>query len=154
MHPLVTATVLGGTLIFIAKASAKKRKTPSRVSNPFADKACTKLRSMDEVRRWIDTVGFRRAKEAYDAAPVSLSDPKDKQMLLVADYVSWGLLQLPLTCTPYSTVPARRNLFKILWCAVASDLAARGKIDEETADIARACGDPTFNPLDYLPTTP
>ena len=150
VHALIPIGIVGGVLAILAKESRSRKKGTGRVSNPFSDAGCTTLRSREDARRWIDTVGFRRYQEAYASDPVTAADPQATQRLKVAGYTAWALAQLPLQCTPYNVIPDRRDLFKQLWCSIASDLAARGRIDEEVEEFLAACTNPSFNPIDHI----
>ena len=153
IHALIPIGIASVALAIVAKESTSRKKgAQPPVSNPFTDAACTTLRSPQEARRWIDTIGFKRYQEAYAADPVTASEPQTTQQLKVTGYVAWALAQLPIQCTPYNVIPDRREIFKELWCAVVSDLAARGRINEEVEDVLILCNSPSFNPIDHIDT--
>lgn len=144
-HALIPIGILGGVLLLATKTSKPKSR---RVSNPFTDMGCMSLRSVEDAQRWVDTVGFRRYQEAYAADPVTRLEPHVEQHLKIAKYVAWALAQLPIQCTPYNVVPDRRQLYKLMWCAAVGDLAGRGRVDEELAQVLVACHSAHFNPVD------
>ena len=146
----ILALVAAGSVLVIASKVYGKRKEygVGRVTNPFSDTACSNLRSEAHAQKWVDTVGFRRYQEAYETDPVSADELSSTQRMKVASYVSWALAQLPIQCIPYDVVPARRKLYKLLWCAVVGDLVGRGRVATSIEDVTQFCLDPGVHPLD------
>lgn len=154
MNPLATLVILSGGIYGAAKIFGGKKKTSQRVANPFSDKACTTFRSKDAVENWLNTVGFRRYQEAHELNPIGGEDDYPMINFKIAEYVAYAMAQLPKQCTPFNAEPARRDLYKAVWCSVTIDLATRGRIDEEVADIIAMCINPSFDPLTDPNTNP
>lgn len=142
---LAALGAIGLTIIGIAQTA--KGKAPKRTyKTPFTDKACTKLRDEKAIEAWAQHVGFRRYQKAFDADPMLPTMSHDQQLMLLHRYVTFALATLPVTCWPWDENPARRGLYKGMWCSIAGDLLGRGILGATPQELASVCIDPEFDP--------
>ena len=143
----------------VGYAAAKRKRKPSSSSqHPFTDASCTTLKGDAQVRSIIQNYGIPAYGEEMAADPLSqpqypgdnapeaqwdaYNDAMRVERDRVTNYIGAALDEMATGCLAAGMTPALERFIGLTACAIIFDLTQRALIDEDPADVIKACEDP------------